>query len=170
MVQAIDALAFSAKQVCRLSGLSMGQLRYWDATGFFSPEFADEYGFGAFKRVYSFRDVVGLSVLGLLRKRHKFSLQELRPVGEFLHRYHETPWSGLALYVAGRDIAFRSPSDRLELISARYRGQTVIPIELELVARDAERRVDGLRMRQASQIGTVKQHRFILRNAPVLEG
>jgi hypothetical protein len=30
---------FSAEQVCRLTGLSARQLRYWDLTGFFSPTY-----------------------------------------------------------------------------------------------------------------------------------
>jgi len=52
-------LAFSADDVCRVTGLSQRQLAYWDKTGFFAPEFASPKE-RPFARVYSFRDVVGL--------------------------------------------------------------------------------------------------------------
>src|SRR5437016_3725980 len=108
----VEPLAFSAKQVCRLTGLSLGQLRYWDETAFFSPEQVSEEGrYGAYSKIYSFRDVVGLYTIALLRKQHRFSLQELRPVGEYLHRYHDTPWASLAFYVAGHSAYFRDPAN-----------------------------------------------------------
>src|SRR6266404_2158737 len=102
-------LAFSTDQVRSLTRLSVRQLRYWDTTGFFSPEYAPGYSYGVFSRVYSFRDVVGLYTIGLLRKRYKFPLQKLRQVGAYLHDHHETPWASLALYVVGQDIVFRDP-------------------------------------------------------------
>jgi uncharacterized protein (DUF433 family) len=55
-----ETLAFTAENVCKLTGLSARQLAYWDATDFFSPELLDEHRRRAFGRLYSFRDVVGL--------------------------------------------------------------------------------------------------------------
>src|SRR2546426_12208594 len=102
----IDVLAFSAEQVCRLTGLSLRQLRYWDHTEFFSPEHGSDYGYGAFSRIYTFRDVVGLYTIAILRKKFAFSLQKLRTVGRYLNKHHDTPWSSLTLFVAGREIVF----------------------------------------------------------------
>jgi hypothetical protein len=53
--------------------------------------------------------VVGLYTIGLLRKKYRFPLQKLRAVGKYLLQHHDTPWSSLTLYVAGRDIVFRDP-------------------------------------------------------------
>ncbi|HEX9903523.1 MAG TPA: MerR family transcriptional regulator, partial [Propylenella sp.] len=100
---AIDAnnviRAFSAEHVTRLTGLSKGQLRYWDRTGFFRPRFAFEDRSKAFSRIYSFRDLVGLRTLALLRKEHKVSLQHLRKVAEKLSHLKESLWSETVLYV-----------------------------------------------------------------------
>jgi uncharacterized protein (DUF433 family) len=164
-----DVLAFSAEQVCRLTRLSIRQLRYWDDTEFFSPEYAPGYPKRFFSRVYSFRDVVGLYTIAILRKRYHFPLQKLRRVGEYLHRYHDTPWSSLTLYVAGREIVFKEPGKSFNLLTAQA-GQYVFPIELEEVARKVEAKATRLRNRRPSQIGQIERNRYVVHNAPVLAG
>ena len=78
-------LAFGEEHVERLTKLTRNQLRYWDRTGFFSPTYAEEgEQHTPYSRVYSFRDVVGLRTLGILRKQHNVSLQHLRQVAELL--------------------------------------------------------------------------------------
>src|SRR5947209_8547317 len=89
-----ELLAFTTEHVCRLTGLSVGQVRYWDKTEFFSPTLVDGVR-RAFSRIYSFRDVVGLRTIAMLRNKHHVPLQQLRRIGEWLHRHHETPWSSL---------------------------------------------------------------------------
>jgi DNA-binding transcriptional MerR regulator len=64
--------AFSEEQVERLTGLNTAQLRYWDRMGFFQPSYAGENRRIAYSRIYSFKDVVGLRTLGLLRRSTVF--------------------------------------------------------------------------------------------------
>jgi hypothetical protein len=45
--------AFTADQVVRLTGLSMGQLAYWDKLGFFQPQYAAEDRKSPYSRIYS---------------------------------------------------------------------------------------------------------------------
>ena len=76
--------AFSADHAVRLTGLSMRQLRYWDDTGFFRHRYASEDRRSPYGRVYSFRDIVGLRTLSVLRKRpreqsHENSLFDALP-------------------------------------------------------------------------------------------
>lgn len=164
-------LAFSADQVRRLTGLSLRQLSYWDQTEFFSPEHAPGYRVGAFSRVYSFRDVVGLYVIALLRKEYRFPLQQLRQAGAYLHRHHETPWASLALFVSGREIIFRDPLAPDAYLSARRQpGQRVIPIELEEIARRVETIALKMRRRVRAQVGRIERNRYVVHNAPVLAG
>lgn len=165
-------VAFSAYQVCRVTELSLGQLQYWDRTGFFAPEFPSEgERYGAFTRIYSFRDLVGLYTVSLLRKRYRFSLQKLRPVGEYLHRYNDTPWASLVLYVAGSDIVFKHPVEPGTFIGTLPKpGQTMIPISMERIARDVENRTNKFRRRGTDQIGKIERNRYIVHNAPVLAG
>jgi uncharacterized protein (DUF433 family) len=165
------ALAFSALQVRSITGLSMDQLRYWDRTGFFSPEHLDDdFAFGSLKKVYSFRDLVGLYALSLLRKRYRFSLQQLRPAGRYLHKFHDTPWSSLRLYVVGKQLLFEDP-DTGALLSSSPPGQGVLRMfALDAVAHHVERRIQRLRRRRRGQLGRIKQNRLVLHNAPVLRG
>src|SRR5438128_5134619 len=105
----LELLAFTADHVCSLTGLSKRQLRYWDATDFFSPTLADdEFGRRAFGRVYSFRDLVGLRTIAVLREQ--IPLQELRRVGQWLRAHSETPWSSLRLGVSGKTVTFQDPA------------------------------------------------------------
>jgi len=76
--------AFSEDQVEKLTGITKSQLRYWDKTGFYSPSFADGNRRLAFSRIYSFKDIVALRVLGALRNQHNLSLQYLRDVSSRL--------------------------------------------------------------------------------------
>lgn len=77
-----EVIAFTSEHVCRITGLSAGQLRYWDKTEFFSPPLVDHHSRRNFGRIYSFRDVVGLRTIAVLRKR--VPLSEVRKVGGWL--------------------------------------------------------------------------------------
>jgi uncharacterized protein (DUF433 family) len=161
----MEIVAFSADQVRRLTALSAKQLSYWDNTGFFHPEYAA--GARAFGRVYSFRDVVGLRTIALLRGR--VSLQELRKVGEELARHSDTPWSSLKLYVLGRRIFFRQPETGA-IVAARGPQQVALEVALEKVARDVSREASLLTERKPSDVGRVVRNRYVMHNAPVVSG
>jgi DNA-binding transcriptional MerR regulator len=167
-----EILAFSIEQVTKLTGLSERQLRYWDDTAFFVPEYAlRRRG----TRVYSFRDLVGLYTLARLRKEHRFSLQQLRPIGEYLGQHHTTPWASLGFYVQPqlRSVVFRRPDARdpeRAFSALRPVGQEFIPFEMERIAEDVRERVRELRRRRPDQLGRVEQARRVVRNAPVLAG
>ncbi|HKV56407.1 MAG TPA: DUF433 domain-containing protein [Candidatus Binataceae bacterium] len=160
--------AFSAVHVCRVTGLSQRQLNYWDDTKFFSPYHASENRRSPFSRVYSFDDVVGLRTIAILRKDHKVPLQELRKVAEYLGKYHSKPWSGLVLYVAGKQVHFREPATG----KIRKAGgpQYVIAVTLRKIVDDVRARAETLRCRRPDQIGQVERNRNVVHNAWVLAG
>jgi len=164
-----EILAFTADHVCRLTGLSAHQLRYWDATDFFSPELLDEYRRRTFGRIYSFRDLVGLRTIAVLRKSHRIPLQELRRVGEWLLRHHETPWSSLRLALSNRKVVFLD-SQMNKYVEAKGDGQSIVEIGLEPIANDMRTAAAGLRDRRQDQIGTVVRNRYVVRNAWVVGG
>ena len=101
--------AFGAEHVQRLTALSAGQLRYWDATGFFEPKWAYENRRSPHSQIYSFKDVVGLRVLSVLRRDHKVSLPHLREVASILSTYSDTPWADTVLYVLNKQVYFNEP-------------------------------------------------------------
>jgi uncharacterized protein (DUF433 family) len=160
-------MAFTADQVCRLTGLSARQLAYWDEKDFFPPEhFGDRRT--RFGRIYSFRDVVGLRVLAQLRE--KVSLQHLRLLGQWLKiNLDEKPWSGLKFYVMGKQVLFRDP--RTDTVTSRNPpGQHVFEVTISDIEDDVKARLVRLRTRQPEQIGKITKSRNILHRKPIIAG
>lgn len=164
-----ELAAFTADHVCRLTGLSSRQLRYWDQTEFFSPTHLDEHQRRAFGRIYSFRDLVGLRTIAILRKSHQIPLQELRRVGAWLHSKHDTPWSSLRFALQGRRVVFYDPESGVA-VEPRGAGQEVLPIALEPIANEMRDAAVRLRDRQNDQIGRLSRNRYVVHNAWVVAG
>jgi uncharacterized protein (DUF433 family) len=157
-----DIRAFSTEQVAKLAGLTKRQLTYWAKTEMFLPTLSEE------GRLYTFRDVVGLKTLALLRR--VVPLQELRRVSKWLAERYESPWSRLKFGVRGREVVFLEP-DTGAVRSTRPLGQGVLKvIHLDEVANDIEQRVARLFERSREQIGQIEQKRKIVGNAPVIAG
>ena len=158
--------AFSEEQAARLSGVSLNQLRRWDADGFFCPSYSDVKGV-PFGRIYSFRDIVSLRVLNDLRNEKRISLAHLRDVSRELSHLGDEKWTATTLYVLGRRVVFDDPRTKLrqEVVS----GQRVFDIPLRIVISSTRRAVKGLNDRN-DRIGQVVRARFIAQNEPVIAG
>ena len=159
---------FSAEHACKLTELSPRQLRYWDQTGFFSPQYADDNRRRPYSRVYSFRDLVGLRVIAVLRKRHRIPLQVLRRVGHYIANAPESSWANIMCYVSGRDVFFDDPNTGA-LLSGRQL-QPSLRIAMRQIASEVSRRAERLRRRSPKDIGAITNHRYIVHNASVLSG
>jgi DNA-binding transcriptional MerR regulator len=157
--------AFSEEHVVRLTGLSKSQLRYWDKTGFFAPSYSKNRG--PYGRVYSFRDVVGLRTLSVLRKQHKVSLQHLRRVAERLSYLGETLWAETTLYVLNKEVHFHEPETGK--IRSAVSGQYAI-ISLVRIMNDISDRAETLKSRQKDRIGKIERSRYVAHNAWVVAG
>ena len=163
-----EIAAFTAEHVCRLTGLSARQLRYWDNTAFFSPTYIDGYHGRPFGRIYSFRDVVGLRTIALLRKRAP--LQELRRVGAWLKERYDAPWASLRFALKGRKVVFFEPGQDVVAVEPRGAGQSLLHIELEPIANEMREQAQRLRERAPEQIGKISRNRYVVRNQPVIAG
>ena len=162
-------MAFTAEQVCRLTGLSPGRLAYWDKQGFFAPEHFSDAG-QRFGRIYSFRDVVGLRTIAELRET--VSLQHLRRLGEWLRDHmteHEAPWASLTFYVVGKEVMFVDPRGG-PVTSSRPPGQMVFEVSVGAVADCVRADVESLRARNPEDIGRVTRNRHVLHNQPIIAG
>ncbi|MGH6804870.1 MAG: DUF433 domain-containing protein [Methyloceanibacter sp.] len=157
--------AFSERHVMRLTGLSHSQLRYWDATGFFAPSYSKNRG--PHGRVYSFRDVVGLRTLAVLRKDHHVSLQHLRLVAERLSHLGESVWADTTLYVLNKNVYFHEPeTGKLRgVVSGQY---SIIP--LVSIMTDIAERAEQLKRRQRDRVGKIERNRYVAHNAWVIAG
>jgi uncharacterized protein (DUF433 family) len=159
--------AFSADHVVHLTGLTKAQLTYWDKTRFFEPQYADENRRAAYSRVYSFKDVVGLRTLSILRGKHGVSLPHLREVARELSTYSKTPWADIQLKVWNRKVQFDEPETGKTrgVIDGQY-----VLLPLISVIEDVRREAEKLRQREPSQIGKLEKHRHIAHNALVIAG
>ena len=118
---------------------------------------------------YSFRDLVGLRAIAVLRNHHRVALQELRKVGEWLLSHHETPWSSLRFALSGGKVAFAEPGTS-RWMEAKGAGQTVIEIALEPIANDMRTASEALNARRGDQVGQVIRNRYVVHNAWVVAG
>lgn len=163
--------AFTADQVCALAGISKRQLAYWDATGFFSPRPTHDRPGAAYGRIYSFRDLVGLRTIGKLRNERKVSLQELRKVGDYLHRNFSSPWSSLRFFVSGAGRVYFQEPGRDIAFEARALGQgDYLIIKLADLAAELDQEAAALRKRKSTELGVVRRNRYVAHNDPVLAG
>jgi DNA-binding transcriptional MerR regulator len=160
--------AFSEEQVERLTGLTKTQLRYWDRTGFFAPKFAEEDRRRAYSRLYSFKDVVALRTISVLRNQHDVPLQHLRKVAEKLSHLKDDLWIKTKLYVLNRKVIFHEPGTNLprEIVS----GQYVIGVLLKTIVSDTQKKVEKMHRRDPSKVGRVERSRFVNHNSWVVGG
>ena len=157
--------SLTADQVCRLTGLSTSRLRYWNRTGFFQPG-ADPSVRGPYGKFYSFRDVVGLRTLAVLRG--KASLQSLRKIGAWLQEHVDHPWSSLRFYTAGPDVLVDMGAGPVLLVEGG--ALRAFDIGLCEVIGDMRGAVEGMRHRRPEQIGQISKHRYTAHNQPIVAG
>lgn len=156
--------AFTEEQVSRLTGISVGQLRYWDRTDFFCPGLRQESTPGG--RLYSYLDLVALKVIARLRR--DVPLQHLRVVKERLQAINPEIWRGLTLWVDGRKVAFIDPvtGGPEQVVS----GQKLLTFPLSETIDDLDADIQRLRVRDPGTIGGIEKRRPVLRNRPVIAG
>lgn len=166
MAAPIVITAFTEEQVARLTGISVGQLRYWDRTAFFQPQFAYEERRDAYSRIYSYLDLVSLKVIARLRK--KVPLQRLRIVKERLSKFTEDLWRGITLWVHDGNVAFVHPAtgEPEEVVS----GQKLLKLPLSDALDDLDAGVQDMIRRDSSTVGRIDKGRRIMRNRPVIAG
>ena len=160
--------AFSEDQVERITGLNKGRLRYWARTDFFRPSFVEDNPRLAYSRFYSFKDIVALRTLEVLRIQHSVPLQHLRKVAERLAHLEDELWTKTSLFVVNRRVIFQNPETGRpqEVVS----GQYLLGIELKKIISDTRNDVTTLNRRSSDSIGKVRKHRSIARNAWSIAG
>lgn len=160
--------AFSEADAAKLAGLTIGQLRAWNQKGFMRPSFAEIDQKVPYAKIYSFRDIVSLRVLGQLRNKHKVSFQHLRQVSDSLAHLGDVRWIATTLYVLGRRVVLTDPTDqqRKEVVN----GQRVFDIPLRVVVEDTRKAIADMNRRGETQTGKVVHGKFTLQNEPVFDG
>lgn len=160
--------AFSDDHAERLTGILKSTLAYWDRSGFFCPEFANENRRVAYSRIYSFRDIASLRVLSALRYQFNVPLQHLRKVREDLAHLSDAKWTATELFVLNRKVVFveQGTEQYREIVSKQY----VIGIPLHAVVSGTEEAIKRLQIRDEDKIGKIERARYVSHNAWVVAG
>jgi uncharacterized protein (DUF433 family) len=160
--------AFTEDHVERLTGVSKRQLRYWDRTGFFVPSLAYQDRRDSYSRVYTFRDLVCLKIVNVLRNEANVPLPHLRDVKEKLAHLGDDMWARTTLFVLHRRVVFYNPdtAGREDVLT----GQGVLQIPLIVVSGDMANAVRALWQRDESSVGKIERQRNIVQNQAVIAG
>lgn len=160
--------AFSEEQVQRLTNLTVGRLRYWHKTGFFTPAYVEEDSRFSNSRFYSFKDLVALRTLEMLRVQNNVPLQHLRKVAEKLSHLRDDLWTKTTLFVVNRKVVIvnEETGEPEEVVS----GQYLLGIPLQKVVSDTKGDVEKMRSRSSEQFGSVVRNKAIGHNAWIIAG
>lgn len=165
--QAGVVTAFSPYHVMKLTGLSFRQLAYWDKIGFFKPEYPTGEEGEAYARIYSFRDVVGLRTISVLKNKHGVSNAHLKEVGRTLAAYSKAPWAEIQLKVWNKKVIFDDPvtGGTRGVVDGQY---VLLPI-IDVI-QDVTKGIEDLKKRRSDQIGQIERHRHVSHNRAVVAG
>jgi DNA-binding transcriptional MerR regulator len=132
---------FTAEQATRFTSCTPHQLRYWDRIGLVKPSVQATGGRPGVRRLYSFRDLVGLKVIRSLLEGG-MSLQRVRRAIEYLRKKAglEEHLSGVKLVTDGRSI-FKIARTEGEILDALREGQMAFFIALDNIARSIDGKV-----------------------------
>ena len=137
----MPASGYGARAVLQLIGISYRQLDHWARTGLVRSSVRQASGRGS-RRVYSFRDLVALRVVGRLREAG-VSVQTIRKTVAYLKQHAEQPLSTLNLVGHGKKV-FTLTDDPAKLIEASENGLVVLSISvasLELQLKEGVTRI-----------------------------
>jgi DNA-binding transcriptional MerR regulator len=132
---------FTAEQATRFTNCTPHQLRYWDRIGLVKPSVQATGGRPGVRRLYSFRDLVGLKVIRSLLEGG-MSLQRVRRAIEYLRKKAglEEHLSGVKLVTDGRSI-FKIARTEGEILDALREGQMAFFLALDDIARSIDGKV-----------------------------
>jgi DNA-binding transcriptional MerR regulator len=132
---------FTAEQACRFTGCTPHQLRYWDRVNLVTPSVQSTRGRPGVKRLYSFRDLIGLRVIRSLLDGG-MSLQRVRRAIEFLRKKAglDEHLSEVRLVTDGKSI-FKICKTDGEVLDALKEGQMAFFLAIDDIARGIDGRV-----------------------------
>lgn len=129
---------YTAAQACQLTSCTPHQLRYWDKVGLVKPSIQTTDGRPGRRRIYSFRDLVGLRVVKSLLD-NGLSIQRVRRAWDYLRRTGDMDdqLSDVKLVTDGQTI-FAVAHDDAELMDALRQGQLAFFVKIDEIAQDVE--------------------------------
>lgn len=162
--------AFTTETTAKLTRLSVGQLRYWNKIGFFSPSIVNtrkRYG-----RIYSYADVVRLRMFAWMREAG-VPVRALRVIQEALA---QEPLATEAVtlehspgILLGEMVVTYTKTERRVSPQQSIEGHVSV-VTLDLAVAEVQGSIRALQTRTPEQIGIVSRDRSIMSGVPVLSG
>jgi DNA-binding transcriptional MerR regulator len=132
---------FTAEQASRFTACTAHQLRYWDRIGLMKPSVQSTGGRPGVRRLYSFRDLIGLRCIRSLIEGG-MSLQRIRRAYDYLRKKAELEQhlSEIKLVTDG-DSIFKIHDNDGAILDALKEGQMAFFLAMDEVARGVDERV-----------------------------
>ncbi len=160
-------VALDSNRVSKLTGIPKSTLADWEKQGVFRASYVDPHPRTPFRRIYSFRDVVSLRTLAMIRREPQVSFKEIRKASEYLSRNYNSPWSELKFGLLGDKLVFWDP-ERKRWTHAS--GQDVLELHVDGIPEEIKRAIPGALRRDASDIGVITTNRYVHHNRPIIAG
>jgi len=132
-------IGFSAKEACKLVGITYAQIHHWDKIGLVKPSIMGASGTGS-RRIYSFADIVGLEVAARL-KGEGLSIQKVRKSVEFLRNHFpdvENPMTNFIFISDGVGIFILTDDPNKALDTLKNSGQFVFSVALGHIVKEVK--------------------------------
>jgi uncharacterized protein (DUF433 family)/DNA-binding transcriptional MerR regulator len=160
-------LALDSDRVSGLTGIPRSTLTHWENRGVFQASYVDPNPRTPFRRIYSFRDVVSLRTLALIRRDAKVSFQEVLAASRYLSKFYESPWSELRFGLVSGKLVFWDPERKAWSGAA---GQQVLELNVEGVPDEIRRAIPDALARDPSHYGVITTNRYVQHNRPIIAG
>jgi DNA-binding transcriptional MerR regulator len=141
---------FTAAQACQLTSCTPHQLRYWDKVGLVKPSVQTTDGRPGRRRIYNFRDLVGLRVVKSLLD-NGLSIQRVRRAWDYLRRTGnmDSQLAEVKLVTDGQSI-FAVAHDDAELLDALRQGQLAFFVKIDEIALSVKDDISKFELDRAS--------------------
>jgi uncharacterized protein (DUF433 family) len=122
-----------------------------------------------FNRLYSFRDVVGLTTIGLLRSKYHVAPAGLRCISEELRNISDADWSDINFYISGDGHVYFTQPGEGSIEATHPAGERPL-FKMRDVIRNVEKKLAEMNRRKPAQFGKIDQNRHVAGNATVVAG
>ncbi len=160
-------IALDSNRVSKLTGIPRITLAYWEQRGVFKASYIDPHPGTPFRRIYSFRDVVSLRALALIRREARVSFKEILKASEYLSQHYDSPWSELKFGLLGDKLVFWDPEHKRW---SHATGQELLELNVEGIPEEIKRAIPGTLRRDESNYGVITKNRYVQHNRPIIAG
>ncbi|MBA2468964.1 MAG: DUF433 domain-containing protein [Chloroflexia bacterium] len=160
-------VALDSNRVSKLTGIPKNTLAHWEKRGVFKASYIDPHPKVPFRRIYSFRDVVSLRALALIRREAHVSFKEILGASEYLSKHYESPWSQLRFGLMSGKLVFWDPDRRRWSHSS---GQDVLEFNVAGIPDEIRRSIPEVLQRDNASHGVITKNRYVQHNKPIIAG